>query len=85
MRGSSIKIEATPASQEQLIPIVLSREMDSTRPRYFIPTYQALSTGTMGPTPLQYNPYSQQLGQTAQTYFEKLQDAKRKKDEKKFK
>ena len=63
--------------------------MDSTRPRYFIPTYQALSTGTMGPVLAsaqpKYNPYSQQLGQTAQTYFEKLQDAKRKKDEKKFK
>jgi len=57
--------------------------MDSTRPRYFIPTYQALSTGTTGP--VQYNPYSQQLGQTAQTYFDKLQDAKRKKDEKKLK
>jgi hypothetical protein len=59
--------------------------MEPNRPRYFIPTYQALSTGTMGPSPIQYNPYSQQLGKTAQTYFEKLQDAKRKIDEKKFK
>lgn len=62
--------------------------MDS-KPRYFIPTYQALSTGTMGPMLTQgqpkYNPYSQQLGQTAHTYFDKLQDAKRKKDEKKLK
>ena len=60
-------------------------EMNSNPRPYFVPTYLGMSSGLLPYRVEAYDPLKQQLGGTATAYFEKLQEAKRRLEEKKLK
>jgi hypothetical protein len=63
--------------------------MDRINNQYYIPTYLGMSSGVLPLYTTQYkvepyDPLKQQLGVTATAYFQKLQETKRRKEEKKI-